>query len=67
MKIIYPNDIGGVAVVYPTGEIPVERVAEKDVPAGKPFRYVEDGDLPADGVYLEVPDFTNPDGYGRGF
>ena len=42
MRIIYPTDDGGVAVLIPAGAIPGEEVARKDVPAGVPFRIVED-------------------------
>lgn len=46
--IIYPNDGGGVALVFPTPEFSdqIEAVAAKDVPAGKPWRIVDTDDLP---------------------
>ena len=36
MKIIYPNDEGGVAVITPAPEcgLSIEEIARKDVPAG---------------------------------
>ena len=66
--IIFPNDDGGISLVAPTGEIAIEEVARKDVPAGKPYLFVEDTvDLP-DGVFFNAweADFTTPDGYGVG-
>lgn len=49
MKIIYINDHGGVSVIHPAPEalaIYGLAVAIKDVPAGKPYKIVEDGFLP---------------------
>lgn len=56
--IIYPNG-ENVAVVTPTGLIPIAEVARKDVPAGTPYRIV-------DATAEWEPDFSNPDGYGIG-
>ena len=66
-KVIYPVD-GGIAVLHPTGEIPVAEVARKDVPAGVPFLIVEDSDIPTDRTYRSAwtADFSNPDGHGIG-
>ena len=65
-KVIYP--VGdGIAVIHPTGEIPVAEVARKDVPAGSPYLIVEDSDIPTDRTYRSAwtltADFSNPDGY----
>lgn len=67
MKIIFPNGSGGIAVIHPTGEIPLEQVAVKDVPSGVPYLLVEDEDIPSDRTYREAweADFNNPDGYGE--
>jgi hypothetical protein len=50
MKIIYINDEGGVSIVCPTPEAlanySIEAIAVKDVPAGKPFKIVDDAYLP---------------------
>lgn len=66
MKIIFPNGSGGICVIHPTGEIPIEQVAFKDVPNGVPFLFVEDEDIPTDRTYRDAweADFSNPDGYG---
>lgn len=65
--IIHPNDEGGVALIMPTGEVPVEEVARKDVPAGKPYLFVQREDF-ADFEFFNAwtADFSNPDGYGIG-
>jgi hypothetical protein len=67
MKIIYPNGSGGICVIHPTGELPIEQVAFKDVPNGVPYLYVEDAEIEAlDRVEREAwtADFSNPDGHG---
>lgn len=48
MKIIYPNSEGGISVIIPTGDLPIEDVAQKDVPAGTPYLIVEDDVIPTD-------------------
>jgi hypothetical protein len=66
--IIFPNDTGGIAMIIPTGELAIEEVARKDVPAGIPYLFVEDTvELPDDGFFNAwEADFTTPDGYGIG-
>lgn len=66
MKIIYPNGSGGICVVHPSGELPVDQVAFKDVPNGVPYLIVEDDEIPSDRIYREAweADFSNPDGHG---
>lgn len=66
MKIIFPNNGGGISVIHPTGEIPIEAVAFKDVPPGVPYLFVEDSDIPEDRAYREAweADFSAPDGVG---
>lgn len=67
-KIIFPNGSGGIAVLHPTGEIPVSEVARKDVPAGVPYLIINESDLPADRSTRAgwEADFINPDGHGIG-
>ena len=47
-RIIYPTPEGGVAVIIPTGELPIEEVAAKDVPEGVPYEIVDEADIPTD-------------------
>lgn len=65
--IIYPNNIGGISLVIPTGDLALEEVARKDVPSGVPFLFVSHEHLP-DQDFFEAweADFSNPDGYGIG-
>lgn len=67
MKVIYPIE-QGIAVVHPTGELPIEQVARKDVPIGKPYLIVKDDAIPLSREYRDAweADFENPDGYGIG-
>ena len=44
--IIYTNDLGGVSVCIPTGELPIEQVRAKDIPAGKESFIVRADSLP---------------------
>lgn len=67
--IFYPRDDGGLVMVMPADcGIPVEEIARKDVPAGKPFLIVDNADLPEDRAYIDAwtADFSEPDGYGIG-
>ena len=48
MKIIYTNTEGSVSVIIPTGELPIEEVAQKDVPAGVAYEIIEDDAIPSD-------------------
>ena len=53
MRIIYPTDDGGVAVIIPAAEcgLTIEEIAAKDVPAGKPFKIVDVADIPEDRTF----------------
>jgi hypothetical protein len=61
-KILYPNSEGGISVIHPTGELPIEDVCQKDVPAGTPYL------IPSDRSVRNAweADFSNPDGHGIG-
>ncbi len=62
MKILFQNSEGGVSTVIPVPDcgLTVEQIAFKDVPAGLPFRIVED-EIEPDGVT-----FDEFDGVGVG-
>tara|TARA_R100000030_G_scaffold35704_1_gene26602 strand:- start:1732 stop:1965 length:234 start_codon:yes stop_codon:yes gene_type:complete len=53
MKIIYQTDDNGVAVITPAPNCPhpIEAIARKDVPAGKPYKIVEDSYVPTDRTF----------------
>jgi hypothetical protein len=52
--IIYQNDNGGVATCIPTGEISIDAVMTKDVPAGRGARIVNLTDLPRDNDFYDA-------------
>ena len=53
--IIYTNERGGVSVCIPTGELPIEQVQAKDIPAGIESFIVDAADLPeADGDFFDA-------------
>lgn len=67
--IIYPKQDNSIVVVYPTGEIEVNEVARKDVPAGVPYKIIDSSLLPEEyGEFFDAweADFSNSDGYGIG-
>ena len=68
-RIIYQTDEGGVAVIIPSVELPIEEVARKDVPAGARFAIVNTSDIPEDRTFRsawEVEHGNLNDGMGLG-
>jgi hypothetical protein len=64
-RIIYATP-DGVAIIIPTGELPTEVVARKDVPQGVPYKIVDVAEIPSDRTFRsawEAETFT-PDGTG---
>lgn len=66
-RIIYPTD-DGIAVIVPTGLLPISELARKDVPVGVPYRIVDVSEIPTDRSQRDLwtADFSAPDGYGIG-
>jgi len=69
MQAIIYNNGNGVSVVYPTGELSIEEVARKDVPAGVPYQIVDAETIPTDREFRNAweADITEPDGVGLGY
>jgi hypothetical protein len=70
-RIIYQTDDGGVAVIAPSPEAlaqyGITAIAQKDVPAGKPYKIVSINDVPSDRTFRyawEVDPATLTDGVG---
>jgi hypothetical protein len=59
-RIIYPTDDGGVAVIVPAPEcgLTIEQIAQKDVPAGKPYKIVDVADIPTDRTFRNAWEYT---------
>ena len=75
MRILYLQDNGVVAIIYPSDSInpatgnpyTAEEVALKDVPKGKKYKIVEDSDIPSDWSFRDawtVSDSNLTDGTG---
>jgi hypothetical protein len=47
-RIIYQNETGGISIIIPTGELPIEEVAAKDVPEGLAYEIVDVDAIPSD-------------------
>jgi hypothetical protein len=60
LRIIYPTDNGGVAVIIPAAEcgLSIEEIAAKDVPAGKPYKIVDYSDLPEDHTFFNAWEYS---------
>lgn len=50
-RIIYSTPEGGVAIVVPSGELPIEQVLGKDVPAGSQAEIVDVSAIPSDRTF----------------
>ena len=47
--VIFPTDEGNVAFLYPAEcGLTIEEIAQKDVPAGKPYKIIPDEEGPKD-------------------
>ena len=69
MRIIYQTE-EGLAVLIPTGELDINEVARKDVPAGVDYWIVEDSEVPSDRTFRDAweldANIGTPDGQGIG-
>lgn len=46
-RIIYKDNEGNLAVIIPVdNNLTIEQIARKDVPTGKPYKIIEETDLP---------------------
>ena len=70
-RIIFLNKADGVSVIIPSDEAlrshTIQEIAEKDVPAGKPYKIVSADDIPSDRTFRnawEVDEATLTDGTG---
>ena len=70
LVIAYLDETGGVSVVYPASEcsLSITEIAEKDVPAGRPYMLVPAAAIPTDHTFFNACelDFSSPSGYGIG-
>jgi len=69
-RIIYKTEEGGVAVIVPTGELPLNEVCQKDVPTGKPYKIVDVSEIPEDRTWRsawEIDEEELTDGVGADY
>lgn len=70
-RIIYKNPDGSVAVLVPASNsgLTVAQIAAKDVPFGRPYKVVDQDDLPprADRAQWDVSDADLTDGIGADY
>ena len=61
LRVIYPTDDGGVALIIPAAEcgLTIEEIAAKDVPKGKPYKIVDVSDIPTDRTFRSAWEFTS--------
>ena len=61
-RIIYQTDEGGVAVIIPSPEAlaqyGINAIAQKDVPAGKPYQIVDAADILTDRTFRNAWEMT---------
>jgi uncharacterized membrane protein len=61
-RIIYPTDIGGVAIIIPSPEYlaehTIEELAAKDVPANTIYKIVDVEDVPSDRTFRNAWEYT---------
>ncbi|MGB3290920.1 MAG: hypothetical protein WBA83_16735 [Burkholderiaceae bacterium] len=58
-RIIYPTDGGGVAVIVPAEcGLTIEQIAEKDVPAGKPYQIIDVTDIPEELLFRDAWEYA---------
>jgi hypothetical protein len=70
-RVIFENDEGGISILVPSPECleshTIEEIAQKDVPAGKPYKIVDVADIPSDRTFRnawEVDPSILTDGVG---
>lgn len=53
IRIIYPNDDGGVSILIPSPncQLSLEELVTKDIPEGKPYQVVDISEIPSDREY----------------
>ena len=73
MNIIYANNSGSIAIVYPTSEalslLTLDEIAKRAVPNGVPYWIVDTSTIPTDRTFrdaweLDESQLCEPNGYG---
>ena len=59
LKIVYEQENGIIAVVHPTGEVPIEDLVGSVVPPGTPYEIVNESIIPTDRTFRSAWKATN--------
>lgn len=58
MKIVFANQDGSIGIIHPTSEalsvMTMGEIARKDVPTGRPFKIIQDEDVPTDRTFRDA-------------
>lgn len=69
-RIIYQTENNGISIIMPADDckLSIEEIALKDVPAGVPFKIIDETDIPNDRTFRAAweADMSNPHGIGMG-
>jgi hypothetical protein len=70
--VIFPMESGqGILVLHPSSNIPwtIEQLADRDIPAGTPYKFISYNELPEDHFFRAAwtADFSEPDGIALGY
>lgn len=58
MKIVFGNPDGSIGIIHPTAEalssMSMHEIARKDVPTGRPYKIVQDEEIPTDRTFRDA-------------
>ncbi len=60
VRVIYPNDEGGVSVLTPVPDcgLTLEEIIAKDIPAGKPYQVIDKSEVPTDRTFRDAWEYS---------
>jgi hypothetical protein len=60
-RIIHPGNDGIVTIIVPMPEcgLTIQEIADKDVPAGKPYKIVDASEIPTDLTFRNAWEYDN--------
>lgn len=58
MKIVFANQDGSIGIIHPAAEamatMSMHEIARKDVPTGRPYKIVQDEEIPTDRTFRDA-------------
>lgn len=60
VRVIYPNDEGGVSILTPVPDcgLTLEEIIAKDIPAGKPHQVIDKSEVPTDRTFRNAWEYS---------